>query len=305
KNLPSHYLLFQNGMVLHLVVLYTRGDNFIWSDKIVFNPAVQTPWFHLNRASYGQHANVYDSFETRVIEIDKIPITVPKNILQFVTESNKTFLECNYSQAEQFYKKYPKDTKPQALHFQKKGRQLLAKAKEILDAMNIKFWLSSGTCLGWYRQCGIIPYSKDVDIGIWIKDYKDGLTEMFEDKGFLLKHLFGRLNDSFELSYQLGEVKLDIFFFYEENDHVWNGGTHAWTGQKYKYIFPKFTLCWTELLELKVRVPCETELYIIANYGHNWHVPVKDWQWNKSPPNVKENGMWPTKLWDTLIQVYD
>jgi hypothetical protein len=31
-----------------------------------------------------------------------------------------------------------------------------------------------------------------------------------------------------------GDVKLDIFFFYEEEDHMWNGGTQASTGQKFK-----------------------------------------------------------------------
>ena len=40
--------------------------------------------------------------------------------------------------------------------------------------------------------------------------------------------------DSFELSFQGGDVKLDMFFFYEESDHMWNGGTQARTGNKYK-----------------------------------------------------------------------
>ena len=29
-------------------------------------------------------------------------------------------------------------------------------------------------------------------------------------------------------------VKLDIFFFYEENGYMWNGGTEASTGKKFK-----------------------------------------------------------------------
>ena len=40
--------------------------------------------------------------------------------------------------------------------------------------------------------------------------------------------------DSFELSFQGGDIKLDMFFFYEEPDHMWNGGTQARTGNKYK-----------------------------------------------------------------------
>ncbi|XP_048194457.1 ribitol-5-phosphate transferase FKTN-like isoform X3 [Perognathus longimembris pacificus] len=79
---------------------------------------------------------------------------------------------------------------------------------------------------------------------------------------------FFQVGDSLELSF-LGkdDVKLDIFFFYEEIDHMWNGGTQAKTGKKFKYLFPKFTLCWTEFADMKVHVPCETIEYIEANYG--------------------------------------
>lgn len=44
-----------------------------------------------------------------------------------------------------------------------------------------------------------------------------------------------QVEDSLELSFQ-GEddVKLDIFFFYEEDDYIWNGGTQAKSGKKFK-----------------------------------------------------------------------
>lgn len=46
-----------------------------------------------------------------------------------------------------------------------------------------------------------------------------------------------------ELSFQgQDDVKLDIFFFYEETDHVWNGGTQAKTGKKFKYESDKYLL---------------------------------------------------------------
>ena len=42
--------------------------------------------------------------------------------------------------------------------------------------------------------------------------------------------------DSLELSFMNinKDVKLDIFFFYEEDDYVWNGGTQSKTGKKFK-----------------------------------------------------------------------
>ena len=45
-----------------------------------------------------------------------------------------------------------------------------------------------------------------------------------------------QVEDSFELSFRTADhdVKLDIFFFYEEEDYMWNGGTQARTGRKFK-----------------------------------------------------------------------
>ena len=41
----------------------------------------------------------------------------------------------------------------------------------------------------------MIPHSKDVDIGIWIKDYNPLLISEFEKAGLLLKHKFGRVSN--------------------------------------------------------------------------------------------------------------
>ena len=45
-----------------------------------------------------------------------------------------------------------------------------------------------------------------------------------------------QVEDSLELSFMYSDVKLDIFFFYEEKDHIWNGGTQASTGKKFKWV---------------------------------------------------------------------
>jgi len=120
-----------------------------------------------------------------------------------------------------------------------------------------------------------------------------------------LEHKFGRVSDSLQYAYDMGDVKLDLFFFYEERDHMWNGGTDVQSGAKYKYTFPKFTMCWTEFSGMKVRIPCNTETYIKANYGQNWFTPVKNWQWDKSPYNVEEVESWKDDELDEVIQMWD
>lgn len=47
--------------------------------------------------------------------------------------------------------------------------------------------------LGWYRQCNIIPYSKDVDLGVFIQDYKPDIIPAFQMAGLPLKHKFGKV----------------------------------------------------------------------------------------------------------------
>ena len=72
-----------------------------------------------------------------------------------------------------------------------------------------------------------------------------------------------------------------------------------------RYVFPKFELCWTLFLDVRVRVPCPTQPYIEANYGKKWEVPVTSWDWKSSAFNVRPNGAWPKAEWKEVIQVYE
>ncbi|XP_038826926.1 fukutin [Salvelinus fontinalis] len=305
NEIPLHFLFRLQGYVVHVVVLYERSGNYLWHGVLRLKPNMDRKFAPFRRLDYGRNAGAYDRPELVLTTLDGLDVRIPRNISGFLTEySHARFLECRYRDARSFFQLYPDDTSPEAMNFRMKAKALLHLAARILTELRVPFWLSSGTCLGWFRQCGVIPYSKDVDLGIWIKDYRHDITQAFQKAGLPLKHKFGKVEDSLELSFQGLDVKLDIFFFYEETDVVWNGGTQAKSGKKFKYVFPKFTLCWTELMDLKVRVPCETVDYVSANYGPTWNTPVKTWDWKSSPPNVQDNGVWPVREWDEVIQVY-
>ena len=109
-----------------------------------------------------------------------------------------------------------------------------------------------------------------MDIGMWIKDYNKQLIDEFQNNGLYLEHLFGRVKvkrclfcavgffiginskvwiclyfvqveDSFQMSFKtVDDIKLDIFFFYEEGAYMWNGGTQAKTGKKFKWVKSRF-----------------------------------------------------------------
>ncbi|XP_060055044.1 ribitol-5-phosphate transferase FKTN isoform X1 [Erinaceus europaeus] len=267
--IPLHYLCRLSTHAIHLVVFHERSGNYIWHGHLRLKRHIDRKFVPFRKLPFGRYPGAFDRPELQPVTVDGLDILMPKDPTHFLQEiPHSRFIECQYKEARAFFQQYLDDNTMEAMTFRKSAKELLQLAAKTLTELGIRFWLSSGTCLGWYRQCSIIPYSKDVDLGIFIQDYKPDIISAFQDAGLPLKHKFGKVEDSLELSFQgKDDVKLDIFFFYEETDHMWNGGTQARTGKKFKYLFPKFTLCWTEFVDIKVRVPCETVKYIEANYG--------------------------------------
>ncbi|XP_068190944.1 ribitol-5-phosphate transferase FKTN [Antennarius striatus] len=305
EEIPLFFLLHIHGYHIQVVFLYERSGNYLWHGALRLKSHMDLKFAPFKQLDYGRDPGAYDRPELVLTVLDGLDIQIPRNISHFLTQQQHAhFLDCHYREARNFLQLYPDDSSPEAVDFRRKVKSLLHLTSRTLALLNIPFWISSGTCLGWFRQCSIISYSRDVDIGIFIADFRSDIITAFQEAGLLLKHKFGKVEDSLELSFISDGIKLDIFFFYEDGDVVWNGGTQAKSGRKFKYIFPRFSLCWAELLELKVRVPCETLDYVMANYGTSWSVPVRSWDWKSSPSNVQENGMWPPAEWAELIQVY-
>ncbi|XP_068830137.1 ribitol-5-phosphate transferase FKTN [Capricornis sumatraensis] len=304
--IPLHYICKLTSHAIHLVVFHERSGNYLWHGHLRLKGHIDRKFVPFRKLQFGRYPGAFDRPELQQITVDGLDVLIPKDPMHFLEEiPHSRFIECRYKEARAFFQHYLDDNTVEAMTFQKRAKELLQLAAKTLKKLGVRFWLSSGTCLGWYRQCSIIPYSKDVDLGIFIQDYKSDIISAFQDAGLPLKHKFGKVEDSLELSFQgKDDVKLDIFFFYEETDHMWNGGTQAKTGKKFKYLFPKFTLCWTEFVDTKFRVPCETVEYIEANYGKTWKIPIKTWDWKRSPPNVSPNGVWPVSEWDEVIQLY-
>ncbi|XP_042309248.1 fukutin isoform X2 [Sceloporus undulatus] len=231
--IPLHYIFRLAAHAIHLVVFYERSGNYLWHGPLRLKLHMDRKFVPFQKLQFGRYPGAYDKLELLSFAIDGLTVQIPKEPSVFLEErSQSRFIECRYREARSFFQVYPGDASLDAVEFRKKAKALLHLAALTLNSLGVKFWLSSGTCLGWYRQCNIIPYSKDVDLGIFIQDYKPEIISAFQKAGLPLKHKFGKVEDSLELSFQAGgdDVKLDIFFFYEENDHMWNGGTQAKSG---------------------------------------------------------------------------
>ncbi|XP_077354633.1 ribitol-5-phosphate transferase FKTN [Festucalex cinctus] len=304
-DIPLHLLLRLHGYVIQVVFLYERSGAYLWHGPLRLRGDADRSFASFSQLSFGRHAGAYDRPALVATRVDGLDVAVPRNISHFLAQHRRArFLECPYRDARRFLRLYPDDWSPEALDFRHKAKSLLGLAAKTLDRLHVPFWISSGTCLGWLRQCGFITYSRDVDVGIFIGDFRPEIIDAFLDVGLSLKHKFGKVEDSLELSFVRAGVKLDVFFFYLDGDLTWNGGTQAKSGRKFKYVFPGFSLCRAELAEVRVRVPCQTLDYVTANYGAAWRVPQRTWDWKSSPSNVQENGVWPLAQWEELIQVY-
>lgn len=300
SEIPTHiHLRAHDNHALHIVIFHQRYQWYWYGSD------------HNSRhhMEFTNHEGALDEFEYNFkAPIDGIELYLPHYPKKFVYDYEQSvYIPCNISRANTFFQLHPKDTSKNATEFKENALKAINLIKARLDKFGVPFWLSSGTLLGWFRQCDIIPYTVDVDIGVFIKDHGDGLLEKLKASSLGLDHKFGKISDSLQYTFDMGKLKLDIFFFYEDKltGKVWNGGTDYNSGEKFKYSFDKFTLCWSELEGIKIRVPCDTELYIKANYGPNWFTPVKNWDWKTSPFNVKPNGEWPDDELNEVIQLWD
>lgn len=312
--IPLHLLVYKHEVgsikkhVVQISILHERISQYWWIAKLNLSHYEKSLMLKqgIRKADFvtADFDVMIEKFEISNTIIDGLVIGLPQRSRLFSQPASElAFIECDKKRAHEFKLHYQITDDKKIEHFRERVRNLLGRVKHVLDELNIPFWLSSGTCLGYYRQCDIIPYTQDVDIGIFATDYHRKIIDKFFLYGMPLLHIFGEPEDSFELSFRDESLKLDIFFFYEEGLTYWNGGTDAKTGLKYKYIFPRFSLCWTEFLGLLLRVPCDTEVYINANYGSNWSIPITNWNWRTSPSNVKPNGRWPPESWSNVIQL--
>ncbi|XP_072511577.1 ribitol-5-phosphate transferase FKTN isoform X7 [Notamacropus eugenii] len=234
--IPLHYILKLATHAIHLVIFYERSGNYLWHGQLRLKGHSDRKFVPFRKLQYGRFPGAFDRPELLQVSVDGLEVQIPKDLNHFLEEvPHSRFIECRFKEARSFFQKYQDDITVEAMLFQKNAKTLLHLAAATLKDLGVRFWLSSGTCLGWYRQCSIIPYSKDVDLGIFIQDYTSDIITAFQNVGLSLKHKFGKVEDSLELSFHgKDDVKLDIFFFYEETDHMWNGGTQAKSGKKFK-----------------------------------------------------------------------
>ncbi|VDK78994.1 unnamed protein product [Litomosoides sigmodontis] len=220
----------------------------------------------------------------------------PANWTTFVwTLRHSRFISCRKDSAVRVRKTYPQlfSEEPQI------------KNEVILTLRRFRNWaiergmtpmLYAGTLLGWYRECGIIPYTHDIDFVVFIEEYYDRLPKDIINSSFMkLSVRFNKPEDLLEYKVYIEDsIPMDIFFLYHNQKISWVGGLHRST--KYRFIYPFINrTCSSDLLGYLMYVPCNALNVIVSEHGKNWLKPLHSskYEWNKSPLNIRNAGTIP------------
>ncbi|XP_036186023.1 FSD1-like protein isoform X9 [Myotis myotis] len=191
--IPLHYICKLAMHAIHVVVFHERSGNYLWHGHLRLKGNIDKKFVPFRKLQFGRYPGAFDRPELQQITVDGLEVLIPKDPVHFLEEiPHSRFIECRYKEARAFFQQYLDDSTVEAVAFRKSAKELLQLAAKTLKKLGVRFWLSSGTCLGWYRQCSIIPYSKDVDLGIFIQDYQSNIISAFQDAGLPLKHKFGK-----------------------------------------------------------------------------------------------------------------
>jgi len=162
---------------------------------------------------------------------------------------------------------------------------VLSSAVRALNKGDFPYWLTDGTLLGFYRESNFISHDFDIDLGMPIGAYSDALIAEMEHQGFVLKRQLGAIERGLELTFQKSGINLDIFFFYDDAGLIFHS---AWLrGLELRYYYRPFKLKTSSFKGVNVRVPENTEDYIVQKYGAGWRTPDMNWNWAFSPKNVR------------------
>ncbi|TKR92314.1 hypothetical protein L596_006995 [Steinernema carpocapsae] len=242
----------------------------------------------------------FEKFETT--EIDDI--RVPKDLKTFgIWWKNGRFISCNSDLAKNYTSANAKITSDHIKSLKTFTNMLIA-AGQIPS-------LAFGTLLGWYRNCGVIPYTTDIDISIKVGEFSEEfLQSMKGHTKFKLLRSIGDAEYAREMTVQIpgsgGNSYADVFYRYPVNaSFEWTGITYGqdsgWS--RLRCVFPTISdLCTGEISGELFFVPCNFLANIQASYGNtDWLEPQdKNYYYTGHDRLVFSDGNWNKNLTDVI-----
>jgi phosphorylcholine metabolism protein LicD len=169
--------------------------------------------------------------------------------------------------------------------------EVLRDTHNILNKLDIPFWLDGGTLLGFVRD-GIFCEGDedDVDVSTWC-DYKDKIPMLINEFVNMGYTIHGNWQDGKGQSHELSmrhknnKHKVDIFFKERKGEYSWHclyTGLNpcTWKRNKIRYFnnLREFSIM-TNKEDMSFNIPVDYDGYLTELYG-DWETPVNRNKWN-------------------------
>lgn len=146
--------------------------------------------------------------------------------------------------------------------------------KSGLEAEHVPFFLAYGTLLGIVRDGDLLPYDKDMDVGLPWDVSRETLV-----RALTVKHGFSRIGRhtpekdtwNVDLIHRETGISIDLFFFKPDGDALLSGFHHLPVPLLWR--FGHFTTRPLEFLGHTWQVPDPPERFFQEIYGPDWQTP--------------------------------
>ena len=151
--------------------------------------------------------------------------------------------------------------------------EMLQEVLNVLDEMNIKNWLHSGTVLGIYREDDFIKWDTDTEIAVHYEDIKpveNEVVKRLKQKDYKIKHRPEK--DHYGIVGLKKGYKIEIDGWKNEEGQNYVNYSRK---KSRRYVVPKpfFDVLTIKILRgVAVKIPEDTERYLEWVYG-DWQTP--------------------------------
>lgn len=170
-----------------------------------------------------------------------------------------------------------KDSSPPPMRADNAGLVLL-ELDNLLQAHGIPYFLAYGTLLGIYRDGDLLPFDKDMDIGLpWHVDRR-ALIRIFESSDIFQLHKSSRSRCDEELEWQFAvvhrkkNIAIDLFFFKPEEDGCLLSGFHH-RPTPLLWRFTPIRMGTIRYRGVDLPAPFDPECFLKDIYGDDWRIP--------------------------------
>lgn len=172
-----------------------------------------------------------------------------------------------------------------------KASKALENLATVFNAHGLKFFLVSGTLLGYEREGKLLDHDKDIDIGVigWEKQYEICMA-LQASTLFTVSPLFLKGHKSYyiPIRHNFTGVWIDIFVYHELDDKLVTG-VDFFFGYRQTFAFTPFDLKPVNFLGVDMHVPSNTDLNLQENFG-NWRVPDASYLSHLESPSTTNKG---------------